>query len=132
MSPVVFERDRKRASSVMIECPTGRSGTLRTSPAGKSPVESGVSVSTSGITAVNDGPDDCDITIADDSPGIPKEASTPIEAQTETRLQHGRGLGLWQLHWRVDTLNGERSFVTEADTTVRITLPNRRESNRPG
>jgi signal transduction histidine kinase len=55
----------------------------------------------------------------------------PIEAQTETRLQHGRGLGLWQLRWCVDNFDGALSFDTEAGTTVRITVPGRCESGRP-
>ncbi|WP_373189781.1 hypothetical protein, partial [Halolamina sp.] len=33
--------DKKRAPSVVAECPTGRSGTLRTTREGKSPAESG-------------------------------------------------------------------------------------------
>ncbi len=81
--------------------------------------------------AVEDRPDECVITVADDGPGIPEDELMPIEAQTETRLQHGRGLGLWQLRWCVDNLNGALSFETEAGTTVRITVPGRRESGRP-
>jgi PAS domain S-box-containing protein len=80
---------------------------------------------------VEDRPDECVITIADNGPGILEEELLPIEAQTETRLQHGRGLGLWQLRWCVDTLNGELSFEAEAGTTVRITVPDRRESASP-
>jgi hypothetical protein len=45
-SPAVFKRDKKRAPSVVVECPIGRSGTLRTTPKGKSPAESGTAVST--------------------------------------------------------------------------------------
>ncbi|WP_254840130.1 sensor histidine kinase [Natronomonas marina] len=81
--------------------------------------------------AVEDRPDECVITVADDGPGIPEDDLMPIEAQTETRLQHGRGLGLWQLRWCVDHLNGALSFETESGTTVRITVPGRRESGRP-
>jgi len=80
--------------------------------------------------AVEDRPDECVITVADDGPGIPEDELMPIEAQTETRLQHGRGLGLWQLRWCVDNLNGTLSFETEAGTTVRITVPGRCESGR--
>jgi len=80
---------------------------------------------------VEDRPDECVITITDDGPGILEEELLPIEAQTETRLQHGRGLGLWQLRWCVDTLDGELSVEAEVGTTVRITLPDRRESASP-
>jgi hypothetical protein len=43
----VFKRDNKRAPSVVAECPSGRSGTLRTTRQGKPPAESGTSASTS-------------------------------------------------------------------------------------
>ncbi|MEF8783413.1 MAG: PAS domain S-box protein [Haloarculaceae archaeon] len=78
--------------------------------------------------AIEDSPDGCVITIEDDGPGIPEEELIPIEAGTERNLQHGRGLGLWQLRWSVDKLNGELSFETGAGTAVRITVPDRRES----
>jgi PAS domain S-box-containing protein len=99
----------------------------------ESALENALEHAASAVTvAVEDGPDGCVITIADDGPGIPAEALRPIEAETETRLQHGRGLGLWQLRWCVDTLNGELSFETGAGTTVRLTVPDRRESGRHG
>jgi hypothetical protein len=46
-SPTLFKRDKKRAVSVVAECPSGRSGTLRTACKGKPPAESGTAVSTS-------------------------------------------------------------------------------------
>jgi len=45
-SPTVFKRDKKRALSVVVECPSGRSGTLQTTREGKPPAESGTAVST--------------------------------------------------------------------------------------
>ena len=44
--PAVFKRDKKRAPSVVAECPSGRSGTLRTTREGKSPMKSGTAVAT--------------------------------------------------------------------------------------
>jgi PAS domain S-box-containing protein len=85
--------------------------------------------STVTVTVENE-PDRSIIEIVDDGPGIPEEELMPVKAQTETRLQHGRGLGLWQLRWCVDSLNGELSFETQPGTTVRITVPDRRESGR--
>lgn len=79
--------------------------------------------------AVEPSPGGYTVTINDDGPGIPAEELVPIEARTETNLQHGTGLGLWQLRWSVDKLNGELSFDTEEGTTVRIAIPDRHESS---
>ena len=65
----------------------------------------------------------CQVVISDDGPGIPTTELDSLEAGTETDLQHGRGLGLWQLKWGVDALNGDLGFETEDGTTIRITLP---------
>jgi PAS domain S-box-containing protein len=99
----------------------------------ESALENAFEYATSAVTvAIEDHPNGCVITISDDGPGIPDEELVPIEAQTETRLQHGRGLGLWQLRWCVDNLNGQLSFETEEGTTIRITVPDRRDSGHQG
>ncbi|MFB6227217.1 MAG: PAS domain S-box protein, partial [Halobacteriales archaeon] len=77
---------------------------------------------------VEERPEGYAVVIDDDGPGIPKEELAPIEAGTETNLRHGRGLGLWQLRWGVDKLNGELSFDTDGGTTIRITVPDCAES----
>jgi len=79
--------------------------------------------------SIEDDSDGYVVTVDDDGPGIPEEELVPIEAGAETNLQHGRGLGLWQLRWSVDTLNGELSFDTKQGTTVRIAVPDRRGSS---
>ncbi|ELZ42402.1 bacterio-opsin activator-like transcription regulator [Halorubrum californiense DSM 19288] len=79
---------------------------------------------------VQDSPDGYVVIIDDDGPGIPEEELIPIEAGTETKLNHGRGLGLWQLRWAVDKLNGELSFDTNDGTTIRIGVPDRDETAR--
>jgi methyl-accepting chemotaxis protein len=62
------------------------------------------------------------IVISDDGPGIPENELNALASGTETDLQHGRGLGLWQLKWGVKTLEGDLSFATENGTTVEILL----------
>mgnify|MGYP002760278527 FL=1 len=65
--------------------------------------------------------------ITDDGPGIPNAELATLRSGTETDLRHGRGLGLWQLRWGVDELNGTLAFDTDDGTTVEITVPHRGE-----
>lgn len=67
--------------------------------------------------------DGYEIVVADDGHGIPESELASLDAESETPLQHGTGLGLWQLKWSVTKLNGELSFDTTDGTTVRITVP---------
>jgi K+-sensing histidine kinase KdpD len=64
-----------------------------------------------------------DVVVEDDGPGVSREQLAPVEGGTETNRNHGRGLGLWQLRWGVDALDGDLSFETSAGTTVRISVP---------
>jgi len=73
--------------------------------------------------SIEDTPEGYAITVADDGPGISSAELAPVDAGTETDLQHGRGLGLWQLKWGVEKLNGSLSFESDPGTTVRITVP---------
>ena len=89
-----------------------------------SPLENAVRYAESAMTvAATTTPAGCRIVISDDGPGIPTGELDSLAAGTETDLQHGRGLGLWQLKWGVDALNGELDFDTADGTTIRITLP---------
>ena len=63
------------------------------------------------------------VVVADDGPGIPDRELQSLDAGTETPLQHGTGLGLWQLRWAVTTMGGDLSFETDDGTTVRFTVP---------
>jgi PAS domain S-box-containing protein len=69
--------------------------------------------------------DNYELVIADDGPGIPAGELQSLDAGTETALQHGTGLGLWQLKWAVRTMGGELSFETGDGTTIEIVLPKR-------
>ena len=96
--------------------------TLRTTLS--SPLENAVRYADSTVTvAVTTTAAGCQVVISDDGPGIPPTELNSLAAGTETDLQHGRGLGLWQLKWGVDALNGELEFDTADGTTIRITLP---------
>lgn len=77
--------------------------------------------------AVEPTPEGYEIVVADDGPGIPDRELESIDSGTETPLQHGTGLGLWQLKWAVTTIGGELAFDTSEGTTVRITVPDRRD-----
>lgn len=63
------------------------------------------------------------VVITDDGPGIPATELDSLAAGTETDLRHSRGLGLWQLKWGTDALNGALTFENGEGTTVRIRLP---------
>jgi len=63
------------------------------------------------------------ISVADDGPGIPDGELASLDTGTETALDHGTGLGLWQLRWAVTTMGGELTFETDDGTTVRFTVP---------
>ena len=97
----------------------------------ESALENAVEHANSAVTvAVEEHLEKTTVTIDDDGPGIPEEQLVPIETGTETNLRHGRGLGLWQLRWSVDKLNGELSFDTTDGTTIRIAIPDQSESYR--
>jgi signal transduction histidine kinase len=72
-----------------------------------------------------------EITVVDDGPGIPDSELASLDAETETPLQHGTGLGLWQLEWGVTKLGGDLSFETADGTTVRIAVPDHRRDEGP-
>jgi len=88
-----------------------------------SPLENAVEYAESSVTvAIAPTAEGYRITISDDGPGIPAAELESLAAGTETPLQHGRGLGLWQLRWGVDALEGTLSFGTDDGTTVEIML----------
>ena len=96
--------------------------TLRTTLV--SPLENAVKYADSTVRiSVTSTATGCRIVISDDGPGIPATELDSLAAGTETDLQHGRGLGLWQLKWGVDALNGDLAFEKASGTTVRIELP---------
>lgn len=80
------------------------------------------------VVTVAEQPSHYEVRVADDGPGIPDVDLAALEAETETPLTHGVGLGLWQLKWGVRQLNGDLSVDTGDDhdgTTVRVTVPRR-------
>jgi len=78
------------------------------------------------VVTVVEQPSSYEVRVADDGPGIPDVDLEALQAETETPLTHGAGLGLWQLKWGVRKLNGDLSFDTgdgHDGTTVRVTIP---------
>ena len=71
------------------------------------------------------------ITVTDDGPGIPDSELAAIDAGSETPLQHGTGLGLWQIKWGIKKLNGTVNFENDGGASVRMTVPDRAESRPP-
>ncbi|WP_246988811.1 HAMP domain-containing sensor histidine kinase [Halorientalis marina] len=88
-----------------------------------SPLENAITYAESNVTvSITSTADGHRIDISDDGPGIPSTELESLAAGTETDLQHGRGLGLWQLKWGVNALDDTLSFEVDDGTTVRITF----------
>jgi len=65
------------------------------------------------------------VTIADDGPGIPADERAVLSEETESKLQHGSGLGLWYVKWLVDRSDGRLAFSEsqfEDGTAVQLKL----------
>jgi methyl-accepting chemotaxis protein len=90
----------------------------------RSPLENAVAYTDSSLVISAEPTDSgCLIEICDDGSGIPATELDSLATESETPLQHSRGLGLWELKWGVDKLDGHLSFATDDGTTVRIRLP---------
>ncbi|ERH01037.1 MAG: histidine kinase-, DNA gyrase B-, and HSP90-like ATPase [Halonotius sp. J07HN6] len=116
------------ADDVTVTTDLPSTATLRTDAeilrtALSSPLENAVeyadSAVTVSITAIDGG---YEVVISDDGSGIPASELASLAAETETHLQHGRGLGLWQLKWAIEALDGDLSFETDDGTTISIRL----------
>lgn len=90
----------------------------------RSPVENAVEHGESTVVVSAEPTDDgWTVAVSDDGPGIPDSELDSLAAERERPLQHGRGLGLWELKWGVDRLGGDLTFGTDDGTTVEIHLP---------
>lgn len=65
------------------------------------------------------------VEIADDGPGIPDLEREVLERGSETKLEHGRSLGLWLVNWIVTHAGGYLEIEDRPDggTRVRLFLP---------
>lgn len=63
------------------------------------------------------------ISISDTGPGLPKQERAVLKSGEETSLVHGNGLGLWLVHWIIESINGELK-IQEQDrgTCIEISL----------
>lgn len=65
------------------------------------------------------------ISIKDDGSGTPEREIQTLRSGGETPLAHGSGIGLWSVHWMIDSLGGDvavRSYEQEG-TTVTLSVP---------
>ncbi|MFC7058551.1 ATP-binding protein [Halovenus salina] len=90
----------------------------------ESAIENAVTYAESAVDIVVSADGDAyEVRVDDDGPGIPAAEIASLDAGTETALEHGTGLGLWQLKWAVTTMGGELDFDTDDGTTVVFTVP---------
>jgi signal transduction histidine kinase len=60
--------------------------------------------------------------VADDGPGIPPGEIAVLQQGSETKLEHGSGIGLWLVHWFVAAMGGDIAFHEAGGTVVEVTL----------
>lgn len=61
--------------------------------------------------------------VEDNGPGIPQSELQVLDAEKETDLRHGSGIGLWLVHWIVKRSDGELiSRTTDSGTCIGIRL----------
>ncbi|WP_308220121.1 histidine kinase N-terminal 7TM domain-containing protein [Halorientalis marina] len=58
------------------------------------------------------------IRVVDDGPGIPDHELAVLDAESETPLEHGSGIGLWLVTWILDRSDGTVSFERTDGRTV--------------
>lgn len=73
------------------------------------------------------------ISVVDDGPGIPAQEIQAVKQGTETKLQHGSGLGLWVVRWVTTQMGGNVEFRERSagGTAVSIQLPATWVNTRP-
>jgi PAS domain S-box-containing protein len=79
--------------------------------------------------SVESRPDSLELYVADDGPGLSEQERAVLREGAETPLVHGSGLGLWLVHWIVDSHDGSvDATVTEQGTTMTVSIPRLPES----
>ena len=69
-------------------------------------------------------PNEIEIRVSDDGPGLASHEMNVLETGTETSLTHGTGLGLWLSHWIVSGHDGSLEATdTGNGTTLTISIP---------
>jgi len=90
-----------------------------------SPLENALEYAESEVTvSIRSTTNGWEVIVSDDGDGIPATELNSLAAETETPLQHGRGLGLWQLKWGIEALDGDFTIDSKDGTTITIVLPN--------
>ncbi|MFC6974849.1 PAS domain S-box protein [Halomicroarcula sp. GCM10025709] len=64
-----------------------------------------------------------EIEVRDDGPGIPSMEARVVETGEETKLQHGKGLGLWLVNWTATRYGGSFQIAGGDGTVATLRLP---------
>ena len=70
-----------------------------------------------------------ELIVADNGPGLPEREREILAAGAETQLKHGRGIGLWFVHWAVTQLGGDLEFDRNEPTGSVVTVRLHRAAN---
>lgn len=71
--------------------------------------------------------------IEDQGPGLPEQERLVLESGEETPLIHGSGLGLWLVHWIVQSLDGSLTVREPGTgTSIEVRLPAEPPKGSPG
>jgi len=71
----------------------------------------------------SDANDRATITVSDDGPGLSDSARAVLTEGADAPLAHGRGFGLWLVHWIITGHGGTVDCSVDDGTTVTVSLP---------
>jgi len=63
------------------------------------------------------------VTVRDGNEPIPDSEISVLRDGTETPLEHGRGIGLWMVHWSLTEMNADVRYRYDEGNVFEMSLP---------